>query len=500
MNILLVYPEFLVTFWSWKHLLRFVAKKAAFPPHGLATVARMLPKSWAKRLVDLNVEALTNEDIKWADYIFVSAMITQKDSANEVILRAKALGKPVVLGGPIIETGLDEFDAVDHLFIGEAEETLPEFLTDLAAGNPKRIYASLRFPDINSSPIPLWKGLVDAGNYASMMAQFCRGCPYGCTFCNIAKVNGKKPRLRSNECFFAELDEIYDTGFRGAVLLADDNFIANKAKAKQLLGELALWQQERDFPFEFTVEAAIVIADDEELMGLMVQAGFKKVFLGLETNNPDTLAEFEKHQNLGRDLVIDVKKIQAAGLIPMSGFIVGADADNPEAFAQEMIDFIQRSGIVMAMVGVLQAPTDSKLYHRLSREGRLVDVASGNNTDYYPNFVPRMPVEKLVAGYKKIVQTIYSPRKYYERIREFLKEYGSHKRIQRPVTKLDFMALLRSIWWIGIFGGLKPSYYYWKSLALALLKYRKAFADVVAFQIYGVHFRSVTKTITKPQG
>jgi radical SAM superfamily enzyme YgiQ (UPF0313 family) len=500
MNILLVYPEFLVTFWSWKHLLRFVAKKAAFPPHGLATIARMLPKSWTTKLVDLNVGTLTDKDIKWADYVFVSAMITQKDSANEVISRAKALGKPVVLGGPIIETGLDEFDNVDHLFIGEAEETLPEFINDLAAGSPKRIYSTMRFPDISFAPIPSWRGLINPDDYASMMAQFCRGCPYGCAFCNIAKVNGKRPRLRSNECFFAELDEIYNTGFRGAVLLADDNFAANKTKTKLLLVELVSWQQEHNFPFEFTAEAAIVIADDEELMGLMVQAGFKKVFLGLETNNPETLAEFEKFQNLGRDLVADVKKIQASGLIPMSGFIVGADADNPDAFAQEMIDFIQHSGIVMAMVGVLQAPTDSKLYHRLRQEGRLVDVASGNNTDYYPNFVPRMPLENLVAGYKKIVQTIYSPKKYYERIHEFLKEYGSHKRPQKPLTMLDFLAFLRSIWWIGIFGGLKPSYYYWKSLALALFKYRKAFADVVAFQIYGVHFRSVTRQITKPQG
>jgi radical SAM superfamily enzyme YgiQ (UPF0313 family) len=425
-------------------------------------------------------------------------MITQKDSANEVISRAKALGKPVVLGGPIIETGLEEFDAVDHLFIGEAEETLPEFLRDLAVKSPKRIYASLSFPDITHSPVPLWKGLVDASSYASMMAQFCRGCPYGCTFCNIAKVNGKKPRLRSSECFFAELDEIYDTGFRGAVLLADDNFIANKAKAKLILSELALWQKARGFPFEFTAEVAIVIADDAELMDMMVQAGFKKVFLGLETNNPDTLMEFEKHQNLGRDLVADVKKIQAAGLIPMSGFIVGADADNPDTFAQEMIDFIQESGIIMAMVGVLQAPTDSKLYHRLSQEGRLVDVASGNNMDCYPNFVPKMPLEKLVAGYKKIVQTIYSPKKYYERIREFLEEYDAKKRPQRPLTKLDLLAFLRSVWWIGLFGGLESSYYYWKSLALSALKYRKAFADVVAFQIYGVHFRSVTKAITKP--
>lgn len=497
MNILLVYPEFLVTFWSWKHLLRFVSKKAAFPPHGLATVARMLPKSWAKRLVDLNVEALDDEHIKWADYIFVSAMITQKDSANEVISRAKAFEKPVVLGGPIIETGLGEFDIVDHLFIGEAEETLPEFLKDLASGCPKRIYASSRFPDIDTSPIPLWKGLVDADNYASMMAQFCRGCPYGCTFCNIAKVNGKKPRLRSDACFFAELDEIYATGFRGAVLLADDNFIANKPRAKHLLGELIFWQKEHDFPFEFTAEAAIVVADDEELMGLMVQAGFKKVFLGLETSNLETLEEFEKRQNLGRDLVADVKKIQNSGLVPMSGFIVGADSDNPDTFAQEMIDFIQRSGIVMAMVGVLQAPTDSKLYNKLRQEGRLVDLASGNNTDYHPNFVPKMLLEKLVAGYKKIVQTIYSPARYYERIREFLKEYGAERRPQKPVTKADFLAFLRSILWIGLLGGPKPSYYYWKSLGLALLKYRKSFADVVAFQIYGVHFRSVTKAIAK---
>jgi len=498
MNILLVYPEFLVTFWSWKHLLKFIGKKAAFPPLGLLTVAAMLPKSWQKKLVDLNIRKLKDEDIRWADYVFVSAMGTQKDSAREVISRCKELGKPVVFGGPILEMGCEEFESVSHFLMGEVENTLPEFLEDLVWRKAKRIYPAKNFPDIAASPIPLWE-LINPNDYASMLVQYVRGCPHACTFCNVALLNGHKPRVKSADQFLRELDVIYQKGFRGAVMLADDNFIGSKREVKDMLSELITWQQDRGYPFNFTVEADITLADDEELMKQMVLAGFKKVFLGLETPNIDSLIECSKKQNADRDMAACVKTIMNNGLIPMSGFIVGFDADNPDTFDIQMINFIQETGIVIAMVGVLQAPPKSKLHKKLERGGgRLLEVSSGNNTDCYPNFVPKMPVETLVRGYKRIVETVYSPKKYYERIGIFLREYNTEKRVARKLVATELKAFFASIWRIGLFGGLKTSYYYWKTLKLAMSKkYRRAFPEAVAFQIYGWHLWTIAKSIRK---
>jgi radical SAM superfamily enzyme YgiQ (UPF0313 family) len=498
MNILLVYPEFLVTFWSWKHLLRFVSKKTAFPPLGLLTVAGMLPRSCEKKLVDLNVQKLTDEDIKWADYVFVSAMITQNSSAKEVILRCKNFGVPVVLGGPILEAGCERFASVSHFLMGEVENTLPEFLEDLQTGRAKKIYLAPAkfFPALAASPIPLWE-LINPGDYASMLVQYGRGCPFKCTFCNIAAINGRNPRTKSSEQFLRELDAIYKTGFRGHIMLADDNFIGNKKEVKEMLPKLIEWQRDRGYPFGFTAEVDITLSDCTDLMDLMVSAGFSKVFLGLETPNKDSLIECGKLQNASRDMAACVKTIQNNGMIPMSGFIVGFDSDNPDIFADQMINFIQERGIIIAMVGVLQVLPKTLLYAKLQQEDRLLTQASGNNTDCYPNFVPKMPLETLVQGYKRIVEAIYSPKKYYERISVFLREYKAAKRVVKKGTAADIKTFIASMWRIGLFGGLKTSYYYWKTLFLALFKYPKAFPEAVAFQIFGFHFQRIARSIQK---
>jgi len=494
MNILLVYPEFLTTFWSWKHLLKFVAKKSAFPPLGLLTVAAMLPKKWNKKLVDLNVSELTDADIQWTDCVFMGAMKTQSDSAKEIIFRCETLGKPVILGGPILQTGYEEFEQVSHLFIGEAEYILPDFLADMEKGLAKRVYEAKKFPDICASPIPLWE-MINPEDYASGLIQWSRGCPYECEFCDIDSLNGRVPRVKSIFQFLAELDAMYQAGFRGAMLIADDNFVGNMAKTRIMLAELAKWQRKRGYPFNFTIEAPITIADKQKLMEAMVAANVGKVFLGLETPNKASLAECAKRQNLNRDLVADVKKIQKSGLIPMSGYIVGFDNDSPATFIYNMIDFIQNSGVVIAMVGVLQAPLGTKLYARLKRDGRLLKQASGNNTDCYPNFIPAMPVEILVAGYKKIIGTIYSPKEFYQRICIFLEGYNPSKRVKIKIDKESKEAFLRSIWHIGILGGWKTKWYYWRTIFTALTKHRSAFAEAVAMQIYGAHFQKIAEAI-----
>jgi len=497
MKALFGYPEFERTFWNYKYTLKFVGKRAAFPPTGLLTVAAMLPWRWQKKLVDINVCQLSDEQIDWADIVFISAMIAQKPSTMEVISRCRKLGKKIVLGGPILETGCQEFGEVDHLFLGEAEDTLPLFLQDLEAGRPKKVYDGRgQFPDIAKTPIPLWK-LNNPEHYASGLLQFSRGCPFRCKFCNIAAMNGRNPRTKPPANLLRELAAMHDAGFRGSVLFADDNLIGNKAKAKEMLRELVLWQEDRDFPFRFTAEVPITIADDPELMQLMVGAGFDKVFLGLETPIRASLIECGKLQNAQRDMGACIKKIQNSGLQPMSGFIVGFDSDPPATFADEMIDFIQGTGIVVAMVGVLQAPPGTELYARLEKEGRIENEASGNNTDCRPNFVPEMPVETLVAGYKKIVGTVYSPNKYYERIRVFLREHNASRRIGGRTNASDFKAFLRSIWYIGLFGGWRTSWYYWKTLFVAFFSYRQAFPKAVALWIYGAHFQKIAKEITK---
>ena len=499
MKILLVYPEFLVTFWSWKYLLKFVSKKAAFPPLGLLTVAAILPKSWEKKLVDINVRKLTDEQIRWADYVFISAMIAQKDSAKEVISRCNKLGAKMVIGGPILDMGCEEFEEVSYFLLGEVENTLPSFLEDLERGNAKRVYAPNNFPDIAASPIPLWE-LINPEDYASMFVQYGRGCPFKCTFCNIAAINGRIPRSKLSDQFLSELDAIYQTGFRGPVLLADDNFIGNKAKVKEMLPKLIKWQEDRGHPFDFTTEVPITLADDQDLMKMMVAAGFYKVFLGLETPITASLIECNKLQNAKRDMAACVKRIQNNGLHPMSGFIVGFDNDPPVTFDTLMIDFIQRTGVVMAMVGVLQAPPKTELHAKLRREGRLLKDASGNNTDCSLNYIPRMDAKILLRGYRRIIETIYSPKKYYERICVFLREYSASKNKRKKIGIDDAKAFIRSIWYIGLTGGLRTSWYYWRTILTAFFKYRQAFSEAVALQIYGAHFQKVAKGIKKSQG
>lgn len=489
MKILLVYPEFMITFWSWKHILPFVGKKAAFTPTGLLTVAAILPEEWEKKVVDLNVYGLSDQDIVWADYIFISAMMTQSKSTMDIIKRCKILGKEVILGGPILEMGFDQFPSVKHLFVGEAEETLPRFLEDLKSGKAERVYTASHFPDLSLAPTPLWR-LVDLSKYASVLMQYGRGCPFRCTFCNVAAINGRVPRVKSPDQFLHELSAIEQTGYRGAIMLADDNFIGNKKRAKELLQELVDWQYGYGQPFNFTVEADITLADDDELMNLMYEAGITKVFLGIETPNEDSLRECGKIQNLNRDLVVCVRKIQNHGLIPLSGFIVGFDNDKDSIFAQHC-KFYLEAGIVIPMIGVLQAPFGSELFGKLQAEGRIEGGASGNNTDCQPNFVPKIPMETLVAGYKNLVKEAYSPGECYLRIKAFLREYNIKNRAPRELSSMQLRAFLISIWRIGMLGGIVTSWYYWKTFFFALCKHKSAFADAMTFQIYCWHFRKM---------
>jgi radical SAM superfamily enzyme YgiQ (UPF0313 family) len=490
MNVLLLYPEFPDTFWSFKHALKFIRKRASLPPLGLLTVAAMLPKEWVKRLVDVNVRKLRDKDLTWADVVFVSGMIAQRDSAQELIARCRAAGKTIVAGGPLFTLEHEQFPEVDHFVLNEAEVTLPEFLRDFERGVTQRLYTSQEFPDIRQTPAPLWE-LADVQRYAAMSVQFSRGCPFDCEFCNITAMFGHRPRTKTAAQVIAELDGLWRGGWRGAVFFVDDNFIGNKRVLKEdLLPALIQWQKDhRGIPF-FT-EASINLADDEELMCTMVDAGFNQVFVGIETPEEASLAECNKRQNQKRDLVADVKRIQRAGLEVQGGFIVGFDNDAPTIFARQ-IEFIQQSGIVTAMVGLLQAIPGTKLYQRLNVQGRLTGHTTGNNVDGTTNFIPRMNRETLRAGYKNLMKHIYSPGPYYQRIRTFLREYQQPK-ISRAVNWESIRAFLHANIRLGILG--RERFHYWGLLLWTAFRRPKLLPMAVTFSIYGHHFRKTCRVL-----
>ena len=451
----------------------------------------MLPQEWEKKLIDMNATPLTDRDIRWADYVFVSAMVVQRESAMELIGRCKKLGVRIVAGGPLFTSEYEKFEEVDHLVLNEAETTLPAFMQDLGKGHPKHIYTSEERPDIRKTPLPMWQ-LLDVRKYSTMSLQYSRGCPFDCDFCDIVILNGREVRTKSRDQFLAELDALYNRGWRAGVFIVDDNFIANKRKlSEEILPAVIDWQKERDYPFSLSTQGSINLADDEELMRLMVTAGFDSVFVGIETPNKDSLAECNKRQNINRDLVASVKKIQNHGLQVQGGFILGFDSD-PVSVFKSQINLVQKSGIVVAMVGLLNAPRGTKLYQRLKKEDRLLENVSGDNTDCSMNFVPKMDRETLINGYRQVLTTIYSPKQYYLRVKTFLKQYKPQKR--RGISHLQFWhiwAFIRSVWFLGITD--RGRWPYWRFFVSTLLRRPRSFPISMTFAIHGFHFRTVVR-------
>ena len=492
MNVLLIYPEFPDTFWSFKHALKFIRKKSSAPPLGLLTIAAMLPKDWNLRLLDVNVKELNQKDLDWADMALISAMTIQRDSAKVIIARCKAANVKVVVGGPLFTTEPEDFKQADHFVLNEGEITLPAFLKDLACSKEKPFYQTEEYADMQTSPTPRWD-LMNLKDYASMSIQYSRGCPFNCEFCNVTVLLGHRMRLKTAHQIIAELDGLYDASWRGGVFFVDDNLIGNKKALKEdLLPALIKWRKDKE-GMTFNTEASINLADDPELMSMMVAAGFNKVFIGIETPDEENLAECNKKQNLNRDLVSDIRRIQHAGMQVQGGFIVGFDHDNPITF-QRLIDFIQRSGIVTAMVGILQAPIGTKLYARMEKAGRLIKNMSGDNVDGSTNIVPAMNIDQLKQQYKKLLEHIYSPKFYYQRVRTFLKEYNLPKvkmHIDFYVIWQNIGAFLRSVFQLGIFG--RERWHYWKLFFWTLFNKPRLFPLAIEFSIYGYHFRKINE-------
>lgn len=488
----MIYPSYPDTFWSYKYALSFVSKKASLPPLGLLTVAALLPAEWEKRLIDLSAgDNLTEQDIKWADYVFIGAMSIQRESVNQLIDQCKKIGATIVAGGPLFTASYQDFPQVDFLVLNEAEITLPLFLEDLQKGSLKRIYASKQKANLEHSPVPAWELIDDLKKYNSLCLQYSRGCPFDCDFCDVTMLFGHKIRTKSKEQLQKELDKIYQLGWREGIFIVDDNFIAHKSKLKkEILPTFINWNKERGYRFSFSTQASINIADEEELIDLMVEAGFDSVFIGIETPHEESLEECHKNQNRNRNLIDAVHKIQQHGLQVTGGFIVGFDHDPPNIF-EEMINFIQKSGIVTAMVGLLNAPIGTKLYQRLIREKRFLKIPSGSNTDFTINFIPKMDYQELLRGYQKILNTIYAPNYYYNRVIELIKSLNA-QRFRMRINRLNWtylVAFFKSIWYLGIKE--KGRKYYWKMFFWTLLHRPKLFPAAITYSITGFHFRKI---------
>jgi radical SAM superfamily enzyme YgiQ (UPF0313 family) len=425
-------------------------------------------------------------------------MSIQKKSVEKIIERCRRRKVKIVAGGPLFTTSPHDFPGVDHLILNEGEITFGEFLADLEKGNPRRIYSSDKWADITRTPVPDWS-LIRMKKYSTMSIQHSRGCPFNCYFCDLTLLYGNRARVKKTSQIIAELENIYKHHWRENVFFVDDNFIGNKkVLKKETLPAVIEWMKSRNFPFTFNTQASINLADDEELMSLMTEAGFTTVFIGIETPNPEGLKECSKTQNAQRDMAACVKKIHSFGLEVQGGFIVGFDSD-PKSIFEDQIAFIQNCAIVTAMVGILTALKGTKLYHRLEKENRIVSGETGNNTDCSTNFRPRMDLATLLAGYKKVVSTIYSPAYYYQRVRRFLQEYqppeGKRLRRFKPV---HILTLMKTTLFLGIIG--KERADYWKLMFWTCFRRPRLFPLATTLAIYGFNHRKVFENIIRGNG
>lgn len=489
MNVLLVYPRFPDTYWSFRYALWFQGKRAAQPPLGLMTVAALLPLSWNKRLIDANVERLRDRDLRWADVAFVSGMQVQQRELVGIVRRCRAQGLRTVVGGPITSTVPHMELECDHVVIGEAEDLIGGLAADLERGTARPLYQSAERPGLEQSPLPDLS-LIRMDRYSTMTVQCSRGCPFNCEFCDIIEIYGRRPRTKEAAQVVRELDQLYDAGWRGAVFIVDDNFIGNKMRARLLLVAIGQWQRAHGHAFRLITEASINLADDPALLQSMKDAGFASVFLGIETPDESSLAATNKLQNTRRDLLASVAAIQGYGIEVMGGFILGFDTDREDIF-DRLVEFIQKSAIPIAMVGLLQAIPGTQLFRRLTREGRIEDSGGGNNTACQLNFRPSMNAERLIDGYRSVLRRIYASEPYYRRARQYLSR--CQPRYHPHFNFGNIRALVLSVVCQGILGKSRASY--WRFVAAAATRHRASFGAAMTLAVMGYHFQRVTERL-----
>lgn len=489
MKVLLLYPEFPDTFWSFRHALPFLGKRSAYPPLGLLTVSALLPPHWERRLVDLNIEKLRDRDLAWADVAFTSAMLVQAPFLADLIARCRSVGLRTVVGGPITSGEHDAYRGADHIVQGEAWGVIGELVRDLETGQGKPWYKSLHWTDMTRLPPPDF-ALAKMRRYSAMPVQYSRGCPFSCEFCDIVELFGRTLRTKTAEQVLAEFDQLYASGWRGSVFIVDDNFAGNKKAIKALLPRLSDWMDRRRNPFSLFTQASINIADDEELLSLMRAARFVKIFVGIETPVKECHLASGKHQNAHSDLLACVHRIQEHGMEVMGGFILGFDEDPPEIF-ETMIAFIQEAAIPVSMVGLLTALPNTRLWRRLSEEGRILRQSIGDNTAALLNFIPRMDPDTLLEGYRNVIASLYTPTEYFERARALLSRLGPSAKMR--LVSADYFALCRSFIRQGIFARYRKTY--WKFLGSTLFRNRNHLGLAVTLAIMGHHFFKLTERL-----
>jgi len=528
-NILLVYPRIPKnTYWSFSYSLKFIGKKSSMPPSGLITVAAMLPKHHRIKLIDMNVEELQDEHLQWADAVFTSSMIIQKDSLEEVIARANKFNVPVVAGGPYPTQYYDQIKGVSHFVLGEAESgVLDAFLSDFETGKAKKAYARVSIrrrpvekkideqeleklvtffgkdadikvaetrPSMSASPIPKYD-LLDMKKYGSMAVQMSRGCPGICDFCTIPSLLGHEPRVKTADRMVEEFEAIYNLGYRGALFVVDDNFIGSIKKAKDVLPKIQEFQKQHNFPFSLYTEASLNLARDPELMKMMRDAGFNMVFVGIESTDEKVLKAMNKHPNLRRNIMEDVRTIQHHGMEVTAGIIIGNDND-PEDICDKIFDFCQKAGIPKAMVGLLTAIRGSEMYERLKQNGRLIGDGDGDNThNFQLNFrpLPGKDENKIIKGYENLLARLYDKKgkNYFERCKVLLDNIEPNPKSTRRIRLTELRAFGMSIWMQSY----RSSYR--SFLVEAALNHADLLPEAVALAIMGRHFRKITHNALK---
>ena len=498
-NALFVYPKFPPSYWGFKYALDFIGKKSSMPPLGLLTIAGMFPDNYNLKVVDMNVDTLTDEHLEWADVALTSTMIVQKTSLYDVVERCNRADVPIIAGGPHPTSYYDNIKeecdgTVNHFLFGEVEEIFEDFMTDFESGAAKEVYKETKKPDITKTPPPRYD-LIDINAYGSLALQFSRGCPFNCEFCDITKLFGRVPRTKSNEQMLTEFDLLYKLGWKGSMFVVDDNFIGNKRDAMRLLPAVKTWQEERGFPFSLYTEASVNLVEIPEMLDAMSIAGFNMVFLGIETPNEEALITTSKGQNTSKEedagsyLLHAIRKIQHKGMEVTGGFIIGLDGDTE---FDSHIDFIQEAGIPMAMAGLLTALKETDLWHRLKQEDRLLLESSGNNTDMSLNFVPEMPRDQLIQEYRRVISTLYDPtlKNYFDRCYTLLKHmpYTTHnvRSIQKDEVRAFFLSIKRQIF-------SRQGYQYIKFITKVLKNHRRMFPEAVRLAVMGYHLEKITR-------
>lgn len=485
MRVLLLYPLFPKSFWSFEKTLALVDCKALMPPLGLITVAAILPQEWEFRLVDHNIQEVTESDWDWAELVIISGMIVQKNDMLTQISEAKSRNKLVAVGGPYATTSPQEVETADFLILDEGEITLPMFIEAIEKGDRSGVFRSAEKPAVTETPIPRYD-LLDLTAYDNMSVQFSRGCPFQCEFCDIIVLYGRKPRTKNPEQLLAELERIYELGWRGAVFMVDDNFIGNKRNVKLLLKELKIWMAEKGYPFGLTTEASVDLAQDDELMKLMVECNFKKVFLGIETPDQDSLALTSKFQNTRDPLTESINKITTAGMQVMAGFIIGFDGEKAQA-GDRIVQFVEQTNIPLAMFSMLQALPSTALWDRLEKEGRLLNGSANINQTTLMNFVPTRNIEDIATEYVNAFWQLYDPANYLERVFRYYMMLGSVKNAKslRPSWK-TIRALGLILWKQGVIP--QTRFLFWKNLIQVLIKKPRQLEIYLTLCAYLEHF------------